>query len=200
MKLENKLGFKRTNRFNEDKQPAAERKDWLSECGHYRIRWHCVFKGVSVLSSYYALRLDYRNLDGKPYWDFALPHERRPYRTLEKAAQACYKAAGIIGQRRERSDKGKSRIPLSERIHRMVGNRVSKSELRVTAAERAANKIVAAEREAAEEAKQQALIAASLPKKRGRPVGSKNKKKRRPAGSKKKRKQRSDKGRPRSKK
>lgn len=196
LNLKNELGFKRTNRYNVDKQPATEYKDWVSACGNFRIRWHCVFQSVRVRSSYYALRLDRRNVDGQSFWNFALPNERRPYRTFKKAVLACFKAAGIIGTRATRSDKGKSRVPLAERIHKMQTGRLAKAKLQSVVAERQESIAKAAER-AEEAAKAEAAaIAAAMPKKRGRPAGSKNKTKE-DKPKQKKRRQRSDKGKKR---
>jgi hypothetical protein len=50
--------------------------------------------GVELPPRYYALRLSL-NPDGNSFWEHALDNERRPYKTYNRAYQACVKANGI---------------------------------------------------------------------------------------------------------
>ena len=61
-------------------------KQWRSECGHYRICWRNEFPSLGA-ARYYAIVRCQRG-DGSEFWDFAA--DRRPYRSLNAAKQACH--------------------------------------------------------------------------------------------------------------
>ncbi len=112
--------FRRTTCFNKEKQPAKERKDWLSHDKRYRITWRRVVLGVHVPARYYALKkLWVSHPDGGwPIWDFV--KDRRPYRTLYAAVKACMQSekieieAQLAPKRRQRkkTESTKTRTPL----------------------------------------------------------------------------------------
>ena len=62
-------------------------KEWRSDCGHYRVCWRNEIPGLGSARYYAAVRCD--RGDGREFWDFAA--DRRPYRTLNAAKQACHK-------------------------------------------------------------------------------------------------------------
>lgn len=102
------LTFRRTQAFNENVLPEKNRKDWISECGRFRIYWRNTVGGVKVPPAYYALM--YRVLEAGPVWDFAPPHDRRPYGKMKLALKACMRAickdAKRIFIRKKREDEG----------------------------------------------------------------------------------------------
>lgn len=104
------LEFKLTTRFNPENLSRKLHKVWLSTCHRYRIVWRKQFMGVDLLPRYFALRINKRESDGEPFWDFALDSERRPYKTFKRAYQACCKAAGIVLEE-ETKPKRRKRVP-----------------------------------------------------------------------------------------
>jgi len=60
-------------------------KEWRSDCGHYRICWRNEIPGLGSARYYATVRC--RRPDETEFWDFAA--DRRPYRTLNAAKQAC---------------------------------------------------------------------------------------------------------------
>ena len=65
-------------------------KEWRSDCGHYRVCWRNEVSGLGPARYYATVRCargDGRNSSGE-FWDFAA--DRRPYRTLKAAQQACH--------------------------------------------------------------------------------------------------------------
>ncbi len=61
-------------------------KQWRSECGHYRICRRNEIPGLGSARYYATVRCC--RPDGAEFWDFAA--DRRPYRTLKAAQQACH--------------------------------------------------------------------------------------------------------------
>jgi len=66
-------------------------KEWQSECGYYRVCWRNEIPSLGSARYYATVRCD--RGDGrdssKEFWDFAA--DRRPYRTLKAAQEACQK-------------------------------------------------------------------------------------------------------------
>jgi len=62
-------------------------KEWRSDCGHYRVCWRNEIPALGSARYYATVRCD--RGDGREFWDFAA--DRRPYRTLNAAKQACQK-------------------------------------------------------------------------------------------------------------
>ena len=60
-------------------------KEWRSDCGHYRVFWRNEIPGLGSARYYATVRC--RRDDGTEFWDFAA--DRRAYRTLNTAQQAC---------------------------------------------------------------------------------------------------------------
>jgi hypothetical protein len=60
-------------------------KEWRSDCGHYRLCWRNETPGLGS-ARYYATVRCCRG-DSREFWDFAA--DRRPYRTLKAAQEAC---------------------------------------------------------------------------------------------------------------
>ena len=61
-------------------------KEWRSDCGHYRVCWCNEIPGLGSARYHATVRCCRR--DGREFWDFAA--DRRPYRTLNAAKQACH--------------------------------------------------------------------------------------------------------------
>jgi|WetSurMetagenome_2_1015567.scaffolds.fasta_scaffold122668_2 hypothetical protein len=102
------MNFKLTTRFSSVSRRV--RKDWLSECKKYRIVWRKEYEGIELPPRYFALRQNYRACDGRPFWDFALDSERRPYKTFRKAYVACCNAAGVIVKAEDLPKRARSKI------------------------------------------------------------------------------------------
>ena len=65
-------------------------KEWRSDCGHYRVCWRNEIPSLGSARYYATVRSDQGDGcdGGKEFWDFAA--DRRPYRTLKAAQQACH--------------------------------------------------------------------------------------------------------------
>lgn len=60
-------------------------KEWRSDCGHYRVCWRNEIPSLGPARYYATVRSD--RGDGREFLDFAA--DRRPYRTLKAAQEAC---------------------------------------------------------------------------------------------------------------
>lgn len=63
-------------------------KEWMSECGSYRIVWRDQVAGVSITPGYQAM-INVLSREGRGYWSWV--GRNSPYRTFKAAETACKK-------------------------------------------------------------------------------------------------------------
>jgi len=92
-------------------------KEWRSDCGHYRVCWRNEIPGLGSAQYYATVRC--RRADGTEFWDFAA--DRRPYRTLNAAKEACHQNQRVWQQFIDLADAPrKGRIDLAK--HQVAGS------------------------------------------------------------------------------
>lgn len=101
-------------------------KEWRSDCGHYRICWRNEIPGLGSARYYATARCDRgdRSDGSSEFWDFAA--DRRPYRTLNAAKQACEKNQRVWQQFIELDDvprKGRNELARQQITRSVVGTK-----------------------------------------------------------------------------
>jgi len=97
-------------------------KEWRSGCGHYRVCWRNEIPDLGSARYYATVRCCRGN--GHEFWDFAA--DRRPYRTLNAAKQACQNNQRAWQQFIDLADappKGRNDLARQQIARSVVGNK-----------------------------------------------------------------------------